>query len=670
MPNRSRPATQQTTLASSGRGRIDAIRAAPERRNLPWHRARRHLRPCSWSDPCSPRRAAAAPAAWPSLSLGAAQLVDGDAVYKPKIHRIVRGDSAVQLVIYGNRPYEGRPAWDHTGARFDAGEVFVRRSADDGASWGDPLNLSRTAFLSSRLADGDGDPLTDPEAFHGDSGKPVVAVVGAVVVVVWDDTYAGGGGGPPTDQGAARYKEAGNLEVPYRALWVATSLDAGATWSEAQRLTDGARDVKQAAVRGASSGFALVWQEDPLGLRPGEGDGPGEGGSGATVNAGTDVWYTALRMTALESGASWPTPLRVSDNGGAGVEPGPGAHAHEGGSEEVEPAGASRPQVALFGTTAVVAYEETKGSGGTESGKYIRYHTFSAFDGAASMPDVTEGRGWILSTPGESGRRVRLLVQGTPGPATGLRILFCWRQGLYDCGGPADICCRTGHVDPNDTGASGFRPVDLRPGISYTCDDPEVAALDPRPLNLSSRLGLDAWTDDDALENARAHRGFLDEDRIVFAYVWSPDGAAADLTALANYDAYLRISEDGGATWSAPRNLTNLTDLAVSVREPRLVRTPSGPGRRTEVFLVAWSTELNQYEHLDRGCIDLDVFCMRTTDGGATFSEVLPVAATLRAEGESQWFLSPDGTKFGGVWCDTDEAGHCRGVCRGGTGSP
>ena len=38
----------------------------------------------------------------------------------------------------------------------------------------------------------------------------------------------------------------------------------------------------------------MVWQEDPEGLRPGQGLGPGEGWSGAIVNQKTDMWYSFI----------------------------------------------------------------------------------------------------------------------------------------------------------------------------------------------------------------------------------------------------------------------------------------------------------------------------------------------------------------------------------------
>jgi hypothetical protein len=40
----------------------------------------------------------------------------------------------------------------------------------------------------------------------------------------------------------------------------------------------------------------MTWQEDPEGLRPGDGLGPGEGWSGAVVNAKTDLWYSFISV--------------------------------------------------------------------------------------------------------------------------------------------------------------------------------------------------------------------------------------------------------------------------------------------------------------------------------------------------------------------------------------
>ena len=44
----------------------------------------------------------------------------------------------------------------------------------------------------------------------------------------------------------------------------------------------------------AGAGCAVTWQEDPEGTRPGEGEGPGTGWSGATTASKTDIWYSFI----------------------------------------------------------------------------------------------------------------------------------------------------------------------------------------------------------------------------------------------------------------------------------------------------------------------------------------------------------------------------------------
>jgi len=66
-------------------------------------------------------------------------------------------------------------------------------------------------------------------------------------------------------------------------------------WRQAERLTSGVRDAHRIEVSCAlNAGCAVTWQEDPEGLRPGDGEGPGEGWSGAVANKGTDVWYSFM----------------------------------------------------------------------------------------------------------------------------------------------------------------------------------------------------------------------------------------------------------------------------------------------------------------------------------------------------------------------------------------
>jgi hypothetical protein len=66
-------------------------------------------------------------------------------------------------------------------------------------------------------------------------------------------------------------------------------------WFKPERITSGRRDVYIPVVGSArGAGFAIAWQEDPSGLRPGKGKGPGEGWSGAISNHKTDMWYTFI----------------------------------------------------------------------------------------------------------------------------------------------------------------------------------------------------------------------------------------------------------------------------------------------------------------------------------------------------------------------------------------
>jgi hypothetical protein len=66
-------------------------------------------------------------------------------------------------------------------------------------------------------------------------------------------------------------------------------------WFKPERITSGRRDAYLPTVGSArGAGFAIAWQEDPSGLRPGKGKGPGEGWSGAISNHKTDMWYTFI----------------------------------------------------------------------------------------------------------------------------------------------------------------------------------------------------------------------------------------------------------------------------------------------------------------------------------------------------------------------------------------
>lgn len=111
-------------------------------------------------------------------------------------------------------------------------------------------------------------------------------------------------------------------KVPNSCLWTRRGQiveNAGTTsvvWYPAERLTSGVRDAYKLEVGGhENAGFAVVWQEDPEGLLPGSGEGPGEGWSGSTVNHKTDVWYSYLHLDNFTNpGPVMSIPVPITDN--------------------------------------------------------------------------------------------------------------------------------------------------------------------------------------------------------------------------------------------------------------------------------------------------------------------------------------------------------------------
>lgn len=122
-------------------------------------------------------------------------------------------------------------------------------------------------------------------------------------------------------------------EVPFNCLWTARGvLNQGddprtddvveqsfLRWFKAERLTSGVRDVNRVeTVCVSGAGCAITWQEDPEGLRGGQGEGPGEGWSGAVANSQTDVWYSyidAERFDVVQDPAdqAGATPMTMAE---------------------------------------------------------------------------------------------------------------------------------------------------------------------------------------------------------------------------------------------------------------------------------------------------------------------------------------------------------------------
>lgn len=112
-------------------------------------------------------------------------------------------------------------------------------------------------------------------------------------------------------------------EVPFSCLWAARGIlredpenpgTSQLVWFQAERLTSGRRDVNRieaSCVTGA--GCAVTWQEDPEGLRPGEGEGAGTGWAGATTASQTDVWYSFIKWQDFDVVDVDGTPTVLAD---------------------------------------------------------------------------------------------------------------------------------------------------------------------------------------------------------------------------------------------------------------------------------------------------------------------------------------------------------------------
>jgi hypothetical protein len=216
-----------------------------------------------------------------------------------------------------------------------AEDIFAAISRDDGNTF-KRMNVARAADKSSFT-------LANGQDYYGEAKKPVMGVQENNILIAWTSKYCNGGrpayaidtgddytyddpyytediwgvAGPQrshdyTDEG---FPEVG--EVPYSCVWVARGTivtqemiadttsywarngytEGAIQWFKPERLTSGRRDANQVFLGSADgAGFAIAWQEDPEGLRPGQAKGPGPGWGGATTNHKTDIWYSYIHM--------------------------------------------------------------------------------------------------------------------------------------------------------------------------------------------------------------------------------------------------------------------------------------------------------------------------------------------------------------------------------------
>lgn len=558
-------------------------------------------------------------------------------------------DVQAQIMVYADGP---------AGAQ----DIYVARSTDNGATWS-----------QQRVTSNGGHPVATvagtPVSYTATNNKPNIYVaplgvltgiapnqVGANALVTWTSTDCTDTGNSPGDIAGPPSAQKNNTTLvpnqPYMCLWTARSVDGGISWVK-QRLTDGSLDadedvpagyVKYTSDTASTGGFAISYQADPAGLKPGEAEGPGDGASGAAVNPGTNIWYTFLSKAAFENVATpFPPPTVVSNNTGtASGDP-----------------GASRANLAISGGTAVLAYEETKGGG--SSGKQIIYHSFPY-----ATPD-NNSAGTVISNPANSARRVRFLLQGKEAfanslddagitPTTkGVHVMLLWREtSLTTAAAASDVMMLRGIKDtvarPAITGvrlaSTGFLPTDIEP---YTA---AKNLSDP-----TANLGND--------DNALAQRGVLRGEFAAIAYDRTPNKTQADLYQN-TYNFFITRSSDGGDTWTAGTNMSNITNNAIRVVEPRLVGTPGtiklpnaaatsdvSDVQNPNTLLVSWGTETNELVSKP-----LNIFLTRSTDKGATYETVQKLAGddgvTVRAS-EAQLRSPPDGKTIGALWMQSND---------------
>lgn len=520
--------------------------------------------------------------------------------------------------------------------------IYVARSIDNGATW-----------TEQKVTTNGGTALTGAAAAYlATNNKPNIYVApvgvinagkGADALLTWTSTDCSDTGNAIGDLAGPTSAQRVNtvLNQPFMCLWTARSVDGGVTWVK-QRLTDGSIDpdedipagyVKYTSDTVSAGGFAISYQADPAGLKLGEAEGPGDGASGASVNPGTNIWYTFLSKAAFENTAtSFPAPTVVSNNTGTAVG---------------DP-GASRANLAISGGTAVLAYEETKGGG--SSGKQIIYHSF-----LYNLPDVNSA-GTSISNPANNARRVRFLLQGNEaltdggdaGAANattkGVHVMLMWREtSLTTAAAASDIMVLRGIRNTAlRPGSTGFLPTDIEPfSAAKNLSDP------------AANLGND--------DNSLAQRGVLRGEFAAIAYDRTPSKTQAELY-LDTYNLFITRSIDGGATWGAAVNMSNITDNTIRVVEPRLVGTPGtiklpngtatsdlSDVQNGNILYVGWGTEENKAVSLP-----LDIYITRSMDKGATYVPVQLLAEGVTEQSEAQLRSTPDGKTGGALWMQRD----------------
>lgn len=535
-----------------------------------------------------------------------------------------------------------RKAWLYTygDGPADRQNIYARYSFDDALTWSEPILLSRDA--ANAPTGGLSITAMDANSYVAENDKPSIFAPPVTsdpkVLITWNSSYcpqnpaAANNSGSYTSsvQGVGDANGDGTLDRPFHCVWVASSVDPKlASWN-VQQITNGQRDAINEVVSGNSTGtaFALAWQEDPAGLQPGEAEGRGDGGMGSHATGGTNIWYT---YAPTLSGSTLRTNVaQLSDNNTQGTGQ----------------AGASRPNLQISGSTAVLAYEETACPGGN-TGKCIVHHAFPYNANDINSP------GTIISDVTKNSRRVRFVLQGASAAgSSNLRSVVLWRESASTVpAAPADIVVRRGFVDTAARpGSNGFLSSDI------------LADTQQYMTNTSAAGG-----------NANAHRAIVRGSFVGVAYDQTPSMDAADpeKTAVpsANYNLFFTRSVADGSpgSWSSAANLSGIESPSMSVVEPRLVPTPgtvlnpltgvpdAGDTQDANVLYLAYATQSNTLAgNAGR------VYVSRSLDQGASFQPFMPVSPALSGQSESQLRPTPNGMSTMALWMGEQTPGNAQ----------
>lgn len=366
--------------------------------------------------------------------------------------------------------------------------------------------------------------------------------------------------------------------------------------------------------------------------------------------------------------------------------------------------GASRVAFQILRTAAnqdvvVLGYEETKGLSESSSsdqdqgtsdtnieveGKAVYFESFlfnalDSFDPAnessitsVSMPLVGAGKIVNEKVPDQSDptkmiyENARRLVIGTQVDysnlgSDGRTFVFLYKQSFDTQGASSDMFVKANYGFTYDK----FGPVSGRTVTNVSAQNvQEDVTAASYAVNWSSD-NLDDNTYENSNENTFSPRIFLRGDNIYVGYAYTPDDAK---TQQENMPSNFHIHRYVGDVWQGPQNITQVTKATETTVDARFFTTMQGSygasGLESDksnpnVLFLSWG-------NIDKGTIDseeirteADIFFKRSTDNGATWEDVLNLAAretVVIEEKEVESYASPDGKSFYSAWLQEEEA--------------